>query len=139
MKEQKAYLLDTDTCIFTIRERPPEVIQRVKKMCCDKIFISSVTVSELEYGIQKSKQKCASRDALIRFLVPFEIVDFTARDACEYGKIRAWLEARGKIIGPYDLQIAAQAMSRGLTLVTNNVREFSRIPGLLIENWVQRI
>ena len=73
---------------------------------------------------------------MVRFLVPFEIVDFNPKDAYEYGKIRAFLESRGQIIGPYDLQIAAQAISRNLILVTNNVKEFKRIPNIKIENWV---
>ncbi len=76
-----------------------------------------------------------NEDALIQFLSSFEFVPFSDADAIVYGKIRAELEIKGQIIGPYDLQIAAQAMSRGMTLITNNVSEFQRVPGLLLENW----
>jgi tRNA(fMet)-specific endonuclease VapC len=136
MKSKRKYLLDTDTCIYIIKKHPPEVVKKVIKISDDGICISSVSISELEYGIQKSQIKSASRDALVRFLVAFEIIDFNSKDAYEYGRIRAYLESKGKIIGPYDLQIAAQAISRKMILVTNNTREFSRIPELEIENWV---
>jgi len=136
MKCKSIYLLDSNICIYTINKRPIEVIEKVKAFRNDEICISSITISELEYGIQKSKIKSNSREALIKFLVPFEILNYDSCDAYEYGKIRAFLESKGKLIGPYDLQIAAQAISRNLILVTNNVKEFSRIPELRIENWV---
>ncbi|MBF0409651.1 MAG: type II toxin-antitoxin system VapC family toxin [Candidatus Riflebacteria bacterium] len=139
MKSKSLYLLDTDICIYTIKKRPPAVVKKVQEIPGDTICISSVTISELEYGIQKSQIKNASRDCLIRFLVPFKVIDFTPSDAFEYGKIRTFLESQGKIIGPYDLQIAAQALSRNLILVTNNTREYSRIPNLRIENWATEI
>ncbi len=137
MKSKGVYLLDTDICIYIIKKRPPEVVKRVKEISGDTICISSVTISELEYGIQKSQIKHVSRDSLIKFLVPFAIIDFNSSDAFEYGKIRAFLESHGKPIGPYDLQIAAQAISRDLILVTNNEKEFSRISHLKVENWVE--
>ena len=137
MTSAKAYLLDTDTCIYTIKQKPCSVVEKVKKTKESKIFISSITVSELEYGLQKSKMRNKTREALIRFLVPFNIVDFTSSDAYQYGIIRSYLESIGQIIGPYDQQIAAQAISRKLILVTNNIKEFSRIPDLKLENWVK--
>ena len=137
MKSRVLYLLDTDICIYTIKKQLPSVVERVKRADVETICVSSVTVAELEYGLQKSKSRQASRESLLRFLVPFQIIDFTAADACEYGILRAQLEAEGKVIGPYDMQIAAQAIARHLTLVTNNTREYARIPHLKIENWVQ--
>ena len=127
--------MDTNICVYTIKKKPISVIEKVKSFANEEICISTITISEMEYGIQKSIFKDSSREALIRFLVPFEIIDFSSSDAYEYGKIRAFLEKKGQIIGPYDLQIASQALSRGLILVTNNVKEFSRVPGLKIENW----
>lgn len=112
------------------------MVEKVRQKLVDEIAISSVTIAELEYGLEKSNRKNTSREALVEFLGPFAIVDFTSLDAAEYGKIRAFLEAKGMIIGAYDLQIAAQAMARHLIIVTNNEKEFNRIPGLLLENWV---
>jgi tRNA(fMet)-specific endonuclease VapC len=98
------------------------------------ILLSSITLAELEYGASKSPNRERNRFALVNFAAPFEIVPFTDRDAEVFGVIRAALEREGRVIGPYDLQIAAQALSRNLTLVTNNTREFERIPGLKLEN-----
>jgi len=135
MKTRSKYLLDTNICIYIINKKPAAVVDKVKQLKTDEIAISSVTVAELEYGIQKSKIKTASREALVEFLAPFAITCFDARDAYEYGRIRAHLETTGNIIGAYDLQIAAQAMARNLILVSNNTREFCRVPNLKLENW----
>ncbi len=129
------YLLDTNICIYAINMRSKSVVEKVRQRLVDEIAISSVTVAELEYGLQKSSRKTATRAALIEFLAPFAIIDFTSLDAAEYGKIRAFLEEKGTPIGAYDLQIAAQALARGLVLVSNNEREFSRVPQLKLENW----
>ncbi len=129
------YLLDTNICIYAINMRSKSVVEKVRQRSVDEIAISSVTVAELEYGLQKSSRKNTTREALVEFLAPFSIIDFTSLDATEYGKIRAFLEEKGTPIGAYDLQLAAQALARDLTLVSNNEREFSRIPRLKLENW----
>jgi tRNA(fMet)-specific endonuclease VapC len=101
------------------------------------IGISSITVAELEYGVYKSQQQQKNKNALIQFLLPLEIVEFSQDAAVIYGIIRSDLESKGLVIGQMDMLIAAHAMSLGVTLVTNNIREFSRIPNLLLENWVE--
>jgi tRNA(fMet)-specific endonuclease VapC len=98
---------------------------------------SSITVAELEYGAYKSQRREQNRAALNQFLIPLEILPFDERATQTYGKIRAELERRGIVIGSMDMLIASQAMSLRLTLVTNNVREFSQIPGVTLENWVE--
>jgi tRNA(fMet)-specific endonuclease VapC len=101
-----------------------------------EILISSVTVAELEYGASKSRQREQNRVALYNFLSPFETIPFNTHDAEIYGIIRAELEHRGELIGPYDIQIASQALTRDLILVTNNTTEFNRIKKLKLENWI---
>ena len=137
MKTKPTFLLDTNICIYTINEKPRSVVDRVRKCRIDEICISTVTAAELEYGIQKSKKRSASREALLRFLAPFRIIEFSSGDAHEFGKIRAYLEKNGMPIGPFDLQIAAQALSRNLILVTNNEKEFERVPNISIQNWTK--
>lgn len=134
-KVKTLYLLDTNICIYAINMRSKSVVEKVRQRSVDEIAISSVTVAELEYGLQKSIRKNTTREALIEFLAPFSIIDFTSLDAAEYGKIRAFLEEKGTPIGAYDLQLAAQALARDIVLVSNNAREFSRVPGLKLENW----
>nr|MBI1228518.1 PIN domain-containing protein [Cytophagales bacterium] len=129
------YLLDTNICIYVIKQRPEIVLKKLKSHAISAIKISSVTISELYYGVAKSERRKTNEDALINFLSPFEFIPFTESDAIVYGGIRAELERKGQPIGPYDLQIAAQALSRGLTVVTNNEKEFRRISGLSVENW----
>lgn len=131
------YLLDTNICIYLIKRRPPQVIMNLKKYSIEQIMISSVTVAELYYGVRKSQSQQKNEDALIQFLSSFELVPFTDEDAFHYGEIRADLEKKGQIIGPYDLQLAAQCLSRGMTIVTNNEKEFSRVANLKVENWAE--
>lgn len=131
------YLLDTNICIYSINNRPEEVISNVKKHKPHQIKISSVTIAELEYGASKSKHREKNRLAILNFLSAFDILPFDDKDAEIYGQIRADLERRGQIIGPYDMQIAAQALSKSLVLVTNNIAEFERVDGLVIEDWAK--
>ncbi len=131
------YLLDTNICIYIIKEKPVNVLTRFRRAQAESIAISGVTVAELEYGVSKSSRPMQNRAALLKFLIPFRILDFDTTDAMTYGLMRADLEAQGKTIGPYDLQIAAQAMRYGVALVSNNVREFDRVPGLKLENWAE--
>ncbi len=130
------FLLDTNICIYVIKQKPSSVKQRLQAIESSDVGISIVTLAELEYGAAKSQNPERNRQILSTFCAPFEIVGLSEEDARILGNIRADLERRGQPIGSYDLLIAAQALSRSLTLVTNNVREFQRIEGLIIENWV---
>ena len=128
------YLLDTDICIYVINERPKRVLDRFVKMALGDIGVSSITAAELAYGVAKSGSQ-RNRAALEAFLLPLAIVDFDQSAALVYGEIRALLERKGQVIGPLDMLIAAQAKSLGVTLVSNNQREFTRIADLKVENW----
>jgi len=131
------YLLDTNICIFITNKKPATVLQRLEHaiLAREKIYISSISVAELQYGVYNSQHIEKNRIALVEFLAPFEIIDFDDTDAEVFGRIRAELKKQGKIIGSYDMLIAAQAISRDLVLVTNNMDEFSRIAELKIEDW----
>ena len=129
------YLLDTNICIYIINKRSKSVMKRLYKINPEDIVISSITVAELEYGASKSARRDQNRTALYNFLSSFEIINFDTRDAEVYGIIRAELESKGKPVGPYDMQLAAQALTRNLIFVTNNTAEFGRIPQLKLENW----
>jgi len=129
------YLLDTNICIYAIKEQPSSVIDRLRSSKADDMAISAVTAFELWYGVHKSQHARKNSDALEAFLGSLTVLGFEDADARECGKLRARLEQLGTPIGPYDLQIAAQAKRHRLTLVTNNDAEFRRIPGLAIENW----
>jgi len=129
------YLLDTNICIYIINKNPKNVIQKLNSLNPGDVKISSITVSELEYGASKSARREQNRNALYKFLSPFEILDFDTHDAEIYGIIRAELEKQGKPIGPYDLQLASQALARNLIFVTNNTAEFSHIKRIKLENW----
>lgn len=129
------YLLDTNICIYIIKKKPPNVLRKFKTLKLGDIGISSITVAELRYGVEKSKYGARNRRAVDQFLTPLAIADFDAEAAQLYGNIRAALEAKGTPIGPLDTLIAAHALSLGVTLVTNNIKEFSRVPGLKLENW----
>ncbi|RCJ33975.1 twitching motility protein PilT [Nostoc punctiforme NIES-2108] len=131
------YLLDTNICIYLIKQKPQKVLDKFQTLSISDVGISSITIAELEYGVAKSQQQEKNRIALMQFLLPLEIVEFNQASATIYGSIRSDLENRGLIIGAMDMLIASHALSLGVTLVTNNVREFSRIPTLLLENWVE--
>jgi len=130
------YLLDTNICIYIINKHPIHVVEHIKKLQPHEVKISAISIAELEYGASKSKKREMNRNALLHFASAFDIVAFNDEDAEIFGLIRASLEKKGTIIGPYDLQIASQAISRNLTLVTNNIKEFERIENLKLENWV---
>ena len=130
------YMLDTNICIYLIKQQPREVIDKFQRISPGEIVVSTVTVAEMMYGVGKSQYKEKNKTALQAFLAPLEIVDFDFAAAQQYGVVRAYLEKTGKPIGAYDLMIAAHALSLGLVLVTNNEQEFQRIPDLIIENWV---
>ena len=129
------YLLDTNICIYIIKKKPAEVFEKLKKVMLGDVGISSISLAELQYGIEKSSNPEKNREALEIFLTPIEIVEYGYEASVDYGKIRAELERKGTPIGLLDILIASHARSLDLVLVTNNVKEFERIPGLRIENW----
>ena len=131
------YLLDTNICIYIIKKKPAEVFEKFKNLTIGDVGISSITLAELQYGIEKSSNAEKNREALEKFLTPIEIIDYGYEATLEYGKIRAELEKKGIVIGPLDMLIASHAKSLGMILVTNNVREFERVAGLKIENWTK--
>lgn len=130
------YLLDTNICIYIIKKKPKVVFDTFKTCEPGSIAISAVTLAELQYGISKSSKPEKNQHALDLFLLPLDILDFNGRAAIDYGKIRSDLEKRGTPIGSLDLLIAAHARSLGVTLVTNNVKEFIRVKKLKVENWI---
>lgn len=132
------YLLDTNICIYIIRKKPEDVLKKLKNKSKKDIYISSITIAELEYGVSKSNFPEKNKIALIEFLSIFKILNFDDHDAVEFGIIKTDLERKGKIIGPMDLLLAAQSKSKKLILVTNNTKEFERIEGLSFENWVNQ-
>jgi len=132
------YLLDTNICIYIIKKKPSDVLKTLKKKSKNDIYISSITIAELEYGVAKSQFPEKNKIALIEFLSIFNILPFDDTDAVNFGIIKSELEKKGQIIGPMDLLLAAQAKTKKLILVTNNVKEFERIEGLKIENWVKK-
>jgi tRNA(fMet)-specific endonuclease VapC len=129
------FLLDTNICIYLINARPAHVLTRFRGEVIGDIGISAITAAELAYGVARSGS-ARNRAALEKFLVPLEIVAFDADAWRRYGDIRADLERRGQPIGSLDTLIAAHAMALDTTLVTNDMMEFSRVPGLRVENWV---
>lgn len=131
------YLLDTNICIYIIKKQPENVLKKFKLFYPGDICISSVTFSELMYGVEKSQHYQKNKMALEEFTLPLDILPYEDDAACHYGNISAYLEKKGTPIGPLDLMIAAHARATNLTLVTNNIKEFSRVPKLKIEDWVQ--
>ena len=130
-----SHLLDTNTVIYVIRNTPVAVRDRFIAHT-GQLGISSITYAELTYGVQKSQQRAMNRAALERFCVRVEILPYAVEAAEHYGLIRQDLEARGQVIGPNDLHIAAHAKAANLTLVSNNLKEFERVEGLRLENWI---
>jgi tRNA(fMet)-specific endonuclease VapC len=128
------YLLDTNTCIYAIKRRP-EVVNRLQSGSPDDFGVSAITVAELRFGATKSSRPKQTRESVDAFLKPFEILPFGDEAANEYAEIRLALERAGRPIGERDLLIAATAKARGITVVTHNLREFSRVPGLSVEDW----
>lgn len=127
------YLLDTNICIFAMKGRGG-LGDRFEREG-DGLAISSVTLAELAYGVEKSAAPARNAAALAAFAARLAALDFDAAAAEAYGRLRARLERGGRVIGPYDMMIAAHALSRGLAVVTNNRREFDRVEGLAVEDW----
>ncbi len=130
------YMLDTNICIYVIKNKPPE-LRDLFNTRSEDICLSSVTVAELIYGAEKSARREHNLSVVEAFAAHLGVMAFDENAALHYGDVRADLERKGTPIGPYDLMIAGHARSRGLTLVTNNSREFQRVAGLRVENWLQ--
>ena len=129
-------MLDTNICIYIIKNKPQSVKQKFQEFSIGELSISTITVSELMYGAFKSQFIEKNLKAIENFLMPFEIVDYDYMASVEYGKIRADLERKGTVIGNMDMQIAGHALALDLILVTNNIKEFERVLGLKLDNWV---
>ena len=131
------YMLDTNICIYVIKHKPDKVFRKLQTIHPEDVCISSVTYAELVHGVEKSAAVEKNRLALSILLANMEILDFDVDAADCYGKIRAGMEKNGTPIGPLDMMIAGHAQSLGYTVVTNNVKEFSRVSALKIENWAE--
>ena len=131
------YMLDTNICIYAIKNKPEQVLRRLKDNLPKGLCISAITLAELEHGVEKSVNPEKNQMALIQFLAILDILPFDDLAAAEYGNICAYLQKRGTPIGTMDMLIAGHARAEGLILVTNNVREFMRVPDLDIENWAE--
>ena len=129
-------MLDTNICIYIIKNKPLNVRKKLESYNFGEIAISSITVSELYYGVYKSVRQEQNLSSLNNFLSPFNIVEFDTECALAYGKIRAEIENKGQIIGSMDMLIASCSLAKDFTLVTNNLKEFKRIKGLKVENWI---
>jgi tRNA(fMet)-specific endonuclease VapC len=131
-------MLDTNICIYLIKQRPQSLLDRFRLFPVGEIGMSVITLAELQYGVSKSSRPKQNREALEQFLSPLEVAAFDRRATVAYGTVRAALEKKGRPIGAMDLLIAAHALSLGVRLVTNDEREFRHVPGLRVENWVPR-
>lgn len=131
------YMLDTNICIYAIKHKPEQVFIKLQQHDSKDVCISAVTYAELVHGVEKSKAVEKNRLALTLLLANIEILDFNSSAADYYGKVRADLEKAGTPIGPLDMMIAGHAKSLGYTVVTNNIKEFKRVKGLKLENWVE--
>ena len=129
-------LLDTNICIYLINQRPPGVLEHFRRYRAGEVGLSSVVASELAYGVAKSVS-ARNRHALELFLAPLAVLAYDEQCVWAYGELRATLERQGQPIGAMDTMIAAHALAVGAPLVTNNVREFSKVPNLTIENWTE--
>ena len=130
-----AYLLDTNACIDYLTARYPKVVARIQGSSPEDLFLSAVVVAELRYGADHSARRRANHTRIDALIEEVEPLDFDLAAAAAYGRVRAELEAGGTPIGPNDMLIAAHALSRGLTVVTDNAVEFKRVKGLKVENW----
>ena len=129
------YLLDTNIVIYVLKRRPKEVLEIFNRNA-SRMAISSITLSELIFGAEKSPNVDKNLEAIEEFVSHLDVLPYDAKASQQYGQITAALEKRGEIIGENDIHIAAHAISQGLILVTNNLREFKRVPNLALENWI---
>ncbi len=130
------YMLDTNICITLIKQKPPQVIQRLQSLRLSEVCLSSISLADLEYGVENSQRPDQNRWALTEFLAPLDILPFDDGAAKSYGVVRHHLKISGKMIGAMDMLIAAHAIALGATLVTNNIKEFKQVKILSVQNWV---
>lgn len=130
------YMLDTNICIYIMKHHPPQVREKLKKTRMGDVLISGIVLAELWYGIGKSQQREKNQAALEDFLNFCVVQHWPHESASIYGEIRVALEKKGAVIGGNDLLIAAHAKYLGATLITNNAKEFKRVSGLKVENWI---
>jgi len=131
------YMLDTNICIYIIKRKPVDVLERFKQTDISQISISSITLSELFYGVSKSSKPEQNLMALTQFVAPLEILPYGDEAAQYYGELRTHLEKQGTPIGSLDMLLAAHALSIDCTLITNNEKEFIRVPHLKVDNWLK--
>ena len=136
-EHQMRYLFDTNICVALIRQRPPAVLQHITNHHLTDICISTITIAELQYGVHKSRNVPQNQYALDQFLIPFTFLEFDDNAAQAYGPLRVMLESQGTPIGSLDMLLAAQAIAHSFIFVTNNTKEFSRIPQLTLEDWTK--
>lgn len=129
------YMLDSDICIYLNKRHPSKLSERFNRLA-EQICISTITLAELYFGAEKSERRIENLEALDRFFGRLEILEFSRKAASHFAQLRVELQRAGTPIGPYDLLIGAHARAEGLILVTNNEREFRRLPGLRVENWI---
>jgi len=132
------WMLDTDTCIALIKQHPDNALKKLRGKSAGQVGISSITLGELAFGASKSSRAKESYAALGEFLLPLDVAEFGERAAMQYGEVRALLAREGIPIGPLDTLIAAHALSIEATLVTHNTREFKRVQGLRVEDWLNK-
>ncbi|ATD64922.1 type II toxin-antitoxin system VapC family toxin [Neisseria weixii] len=130
------YLLDTNICIYIINQKPKYVFEKFEQYTPGEIAISSITACELAFGVEKSNSS-KNKDALMKFLTPLDILPFDDSVIWHYARVRQHLQSKGMPIGSLDLLIAAHALSLGIPLVSNNTKEFERVDGLYLENWIK--
>ncbi|MBV9510549.1 MAG: type II toxin-antitoxin system VapC family toxin [Caulobacteraceae bacterium] len=129
------HMLDTNICIYVMKTYPPQLQDKFNALA-EQLCISSITLGELHYGAEKSARRAQNVAAIEQFSARLEVLPFGDKAAAHYGQLRAELERAGTPCGPHDTQIGGHARSEGLILVTNNMREFARMPGVRAENWV---
>ena len=132
----RLYMLDTDTCAFILRRSSPTLLERIQAVPLQQQSVSMITFAELLYGVQMSSRKKANRAAVDLLLRHLAVLEWSADAAEHYAEIRADLKKKGQLIGSNDLLIAAHACSVGAVVVTNNVKDFGRVKGLRVENWM---
>ncbi|NKB72076.1 MAG: PIN domain-containing protein [Candidatus Latescibacteria bacterium] len=130
------YMLDTNICIYVIKQRPPSILEKFNTVPTDSLCISIISIAELQYGVERSRSKKLNQSVLTDFIARLTVHPWNMAAARQYGQLRTDLEQKGPPIGNMDLLIAAHALSRGDTLVSNNLREFERVENLDCENWV---
>ena len=129
------YMLDTNICIYVMNEHTAKLREKFNRLT-GQLCISSISLAELRYGAEKSARRTENLQTIEQFVARLDILPFSTKAAEHYGELRATLAQSGKLAGPHDMLIGAHARSEGLIVVTNNTREFSRMPGMRVENWI---